>query len=203
MDGQFTRDENSAKVDYVVPPESSPREETVSFSAKAQQEKFIGGASEQSLEQASLKSPEKVSNEQLTLKKARTLFFLSFRFSQADGVLQDRIFEYLHSLRPEWSISDEFKEQLKIEVMPSIEDYIRPWESKRILLHRPAGGVTTTTTTMRELERMQEIFNREDTNPPSTLDIAKNIIDRDFTYLCERTSGRTRSPLPKDAPYNP
>lgn len=42
MDDQFPKDEDSAKVDYVVP-ESGPEEEAVGFTAKAQQEKFLGG----------------------------------------------------------------------------------------------------------------------------------------------------------------
>lgn len=205
MGDQFPPDQNSAKVDYVVPPESGLGEEAVNFRAREQQEKFLGGDSEQSQEQASLKSPEKVPDEQLTLKKAQTLFFLSYRFSQGSVNLQHTIFEYLHSLHPKWIISDELKEQLRIEVVPSIESHIRQ-DVKRIL-HRQAGAVNSNV--LRDLGKMQEIFNRENTNPPSMLDIAKNIIDRDFRYLCEKDGrprsplGRLRDPLPKDATYNP
>ena len=49
MDDQFLKDENSAKVDYVVP-ESGPGEEAMRFSAKAQQEKFLAGGASANME---------------------------------------------------------------------------------------------------------------------------------------------------------
>lgn len=49
MDDQFPKDEDSSKVDYVVP-ESGPGEEAVGFNAMAQKDKFLGGGAPTNIE---------------------------------------------------------------------------------------------------------------------------------------------------------
>jgi len=102
MDDQFPKDENSAKVDFVVP-ESSPGEGAVSFSAKVQQEKFVAGGASTNMEgktdleiqkaaqdtipnspQSEIKTPEALKSKEAIGHKIKYEFFFAPHNSPTD-----------------------------------------------------------------------------------------------------------------------
>jgi len=95
MDDQFPKDENSAKVDYVVP-ESGPGEEAVRFNAKAQQDEFLaGGSSTTNMEgKTEIQEPQqgalKPENQSLEITETSWLGRLRDRFNGVFRKKQDK-----------------------------------------------------------------------------------------------------------------
>jgi len=153
---------------------------------------------ERYIQASKITHPEVDASQELTTAKAIKLFFLSFRLSQGDGDLQDMIFKYLHFLHPEWSMPEEFREQLKIESASPFKKYLSGSNGTKVLhVSREPSAIDATIDN--ELSSMQVNLNRKNKRKPSVYSIANEIMEKDFEYLCNR-NGRERN---SSITYNP
>lgn len=66
-------------------------------------------------------------NKPLTVEYARKVLFLSYRYSQQNTRLQQRLFRYLHKIRPEWRIPNEdFKKELQSTALKQFSTFVIP-----------------------------------------------------------------------------
>lgn len=70
---------------------------------------------EESKVEVGLEQKEMELEEPLTPEKAVKLLFLSFRFSQGLDMLQEKIFEYLKTCHPTWSIDGGAKQAIYLK----------------------------------------------------------------------------------------
>lgn len=146
---------------------------------------------------------------------ALKIFFLSFRFSQGNNPLQETIWRYLHTLRPEWRITEEGERFIKDKATSVFEQFLwgkqaaHPPLSRKTLQWpeskgsgllgdtRPPEPLDLTTYLHKNIDQMKAIFNEQTEVKKSERQdlvhtLAQEMLDRDREFIVQRWKGRPR-----------
>lgn len=128
----------------------------------------------------------------LTPQTAKQVFFHSFYFSQGSPVMQQTLFRYIHTIRPQWRID------------PQIYEFLLSLEDTALKLHGHGmhaafiNGEKGLGEIELQADMMVKVFNKVSmADPPADSfcgTLLEMMIERDFEYLCHQRGrpGRSR-----------
>ncbi len=134
-----------------------------------------------------------IDSDPMSTDRLKTLFFLSFKYSQGSTSLQENIFDWHHYLHPTWKLDENFKRDFRAVVKPTIVSFLHQPSRNHDLesqyhSYQPEHKIESEINT--QINKMKRAYNSKSHYDP-TKQILEGVIDADFMFLCAQ-DGRDR-----------